>query len=121
MTKQEFRSYMERQFEKLRATSASGQAEYAHGQDAFDNFKRLAGMLNLEKEEVLFVYMQKHLDGIASWIKGHRSQREPVQGRIDDAMVYLLLLRAMADEEEGLTKEVPMPPLASLIPPPRVQ
>lgn len=86
---------------ELEKTSNSGQSEYALSQDAFDNFNRLGDELNMSREKVLFVYMKKHLDGIVSYLKGHRSQREPVQGRIKDVIVYSLLLWAMVNEEEN--------------------
>ena len=45
------------------------------------------------------VYLMKHIDGINAWVKGHKSQREDVTGRIKDAIVYLCLLWGMANEE----------------------
>ena len=44
-------------------------------------------------------YFMKHIDGIASHINGHTSQREDVTGRITDAIVYLCLLWGMVDED----------------------
>ena len=46
-------------------------------------------------------YMLKHIDGIAAYVKGHKSQREDVTGRITDCMVYLMLLWGMIEEEKG--------------------
>jgi len=48
------------------------------------------------------VYLLKHIDGISSYIEGHRSQREDVSGRIQDSLVYLFLLWAMIDGEKQL-------------------
>lgn len=77
----------------------AGQREYAHDEDnALANFERVAAALNLTREQVLMVYLLKHLDGIAAWVKGHRSQREDVRGRIKDARMYLALLRAMVED-----------------------
>lgn len=78
----------------------AGQKEYAHEEDnAFANFERVAEYLDISREQVLMVYLLKHIDGIAAWVKGHKSQREDVTGRIGDARVYLGLLYAMAREE----------------------
>ena len=66
------------------------------------NFKRVGEYLNLSEEKVLMVYLLKHIDGIASYIDGHDSQREPVEGRIIDSIVYLFLLWAMIDGERQL-------------------
>ena len=48
------------------------------------------------------VYLMKHMDGINAWIKGHKSQREDVTGRIKDAIVYLCLLWGMAETQHKL-------------------
>ena len=47
------------------------------------------------------VYLMKHMDGINAWIKGHKSQREDVSGRIKDAIVYLCLLWGMSEEKQA--------------------
>jgi len=41
------------------------------------------------------VYLLKHIDGITAHIDGHTSQREEVEGRITDAIVYLFLLSGL--------------------------
>jgi hypothetical protein len=110
MTQQAMAQLMERIFEELRITREDGQKEYAHAnRDAFSNFNRLADDLEIPREAVLWVLAMKHRDGIASWIKGHRSQREDVRGRIKDLIVYLCLLWGMVEEEEANTKTVDTP------------
>lgn len=89
-------------FEELRKLRAAGQAEYAGGEGtAFGNFERLGAELDMPRESILWVYAKKHADGIASWLRGHKSQREDVRGRINDLIVYLLLLRCMIDDGEA--------------------
>lgn len=79
----------------------AGQSEYAHDLDnAHANFDRLASALGLSPEQVLWVYLQKHMDGILAWINGHKSQREDVRGRIKDARCYLALLWGMVERGE---------------------
>lgn len=93
---------MNKVFEKCQALRGAGQKEYAHDKDnAFANFERLADDLNLDTEEILWVFLKKHLDGILAHIRGHRSQREDVRGRIRDAIVYLSILHAMVDDTYG--------------------
>lgn len=80
----------------------AGQKEYAHNdENALANFERVAEQTGMTREQVLMIYLLKHLDGISAWIKGHKSQREDVRGRILDARVYLALLYAMVEDEEG--------------------
>jgi hypothetical protein len=59
--------------------------------------KKFAGQVS--REQVLWVYTTKHLDGIQAYVNGHRSQREGVEGRINDAITYLILLRGMVEDE----------------------
>jgi len=65
-----------------------------------ERFNRLAEQLHMDRKQVLWVYMQKHFDGILAYINGFKSQREDVRGRIKDARLYLALLRGMIEEEE---------------------
>lgn len=88
---------------------AAGQKEYARNKNnAFANFERIADNLNLNKKEVLLVYLLKHMDGISSFVKGHQSQREDIRGRITDAIVYLCLLWGMIEQEENKSRNVVM-------------
>jgi hypothetical protein len=101
LEKDKFAKHQAVVFERCAALRKAGQAEYAHAADnTFDNFERLGDALVLPREKVLLVYLAKHLDGITSWVNGHRSQREEVTGRIEDAIVYLTILHAMASELE---------------------
>ena len=77
-------------------TRDAGQKEYAHGREnVFANFERGAKALEISREKVLMTYLLKHIDGISAYVKGHKSQREDITGRITDAIVYLMLLWAM--------------------------
>ena len=82
-------------------TRDSGQKEYAHDdEDVFANFNRVGHLLEEDRKKVLMTYMLKHVDGIAAYVKGHKSQREDVTGRITDCIVYLMLLWGMIEEED---------------------
>lgn len=79
-----------------------GQKEYAMDNDnVFANFERIAEQTGFDKKMVLWIYFMKHVDGIASYLKGHKSQRENIEGRLTDAVVYLCILWAMISEEES--------------------
>jgi hypothetical protein len=79
----------------------AGQKEYARkNNNAFANFERVADALEISREEVLMTYILKHVDGVCAHIKGHKSQREDVRGRITDIIVYLCLLWGMVEEDE---------------------
>jgi len=101
MTRNEVAELMQHLFEKeVMATREEGQKEYAHDDgNAFANFERVAEDLEMDRKMVLWVYAMKHRDGIASYLKGHESQREDVTGRIKDLIVYLFLLWGMILED----------------------
>ena len=95
---------------KITSARTEGQKEYAQDEDnCFANFERIAKLQGLKREQILLTYLLKHIDGIMSYVKGHKSQREDVRGRITDAIVYLTLLWGMIDQEEyiyeGITKK----------------
>ena len=92
------------QIQQILQTREDGQKEYARNIDnVFANFQRVGKYVGIIQEQVLMVYLLKHIDGIMAYINGHKSQRESVEGRITDAIVYLLLLRGMV-EDNGTSK-----------------
>jgi len=68
------------------------------------NFDRMASRLNLTPEKVLSVLLSKHMDSIDTYVNSidvtagyvGKPMSEPIEGRIDDAILYLMILRAMA-------------------------
>ncbi len=99
MRRKNFISLLESIQQEERDVLSDGFEEYAHKVDnCLGNFDRIADKLGITREEVLLVFLEKHMDGIVSWVSGHRSQREDVTGRIKDARAYLALLWAMVVE-----------------------
>jgi NTP pyrophosphatase (non-canonical NTP hydrolase) len=98
MVKDELEKLMIRVFAECNELREAGQKEYVGGEDAFGNFNRLASELGISRESVLWIDAMKHKDGIASYIRGHKSQREDVRGKINDLIVYLCILRGMIEE-----------------------
>ena len=105
MTREEHYHLMNDIWNKVCDTRAAGQNEYAADEEnVFANFERTSKSLNLSKEQVLWVFLMKHIDGISSYLKGHKSQREDVTGRITDAIVYLCLLWGMIEDKKPKRK-----------------
>ena len=91
--------FMDHIWQKITRMRDAGQKEYAHtDKNVFANFDRVANLLSVNREKILMTYLLKHIDGIAAYANGHKSQREDITGRITDAIVYLCLLWAMVDE-----------------------
>ena len=103
MTHLKMHTLMSKIIKIVESTRDEGQKEYAHDQDdVFANFNRVANLLEEDRKKVLMTYMLKHVDGIAAFVKGHKSQREDVRGRITDCIVYLMLLWGMIEEEDDI-------------------
>ena len=103
MTTEEFKILFDNEImPAIRSMRDAGQKEYAHDADEiFANFNRVSNSLNCDRRKVLMTYFLKHVDGINAFIKGHKSQREDVTGRITDCIVYLMLLWGMIKEERS--------------------
>lgn len=111
MNGEEFEKTIHVLHERLLRLTATKGAEYTQGRDnRFDNFERQAEALGLTREQVLLVFLNKHLDSITTYVKDRalgreRKYSEPMTGRVDDAILYLLLLRGMMQKntaaEEG--------------------
>lgn len=96
MKREDFLNFISAKLNGLVETSRAAQKEYAHGEEdnCFNNFNRASNEIDLHPMKVLWVYAMKHKDGIAAWLKGNKSQREPIEGRIKDLIIYLFLLWA---------------------------
>lgn len=105
MNTNDLNALLERTFVQMKALSSTKGEEYAGTEDRLSNFKRLADELEMIPEQVLMVYLTKHLDSIRTYIKDKASDRkrelsEPIAGRIDDAVLYLILLKGLVYERE---------------------
>lgn len=92
--------YLVATMERLIELTDSKGREYANSDDQLANFKRLATRLGLSPAQVAMVYLTKHLDSIDSWVSNpYQDLSEPIDGRIDDAILYLILLKAISNEQ----------------------
>lgn len=80
-------------------------ADYTIGTgDKLHNFRTVAGMLDLSMEKTWSVYFYKHVSAIFAYCKKGQVESEPIEGRIMDCIVYLLLLHKMTKEREREVK-----------------
>jgi ABC-type antimicrobial peptide transport system permease subunit len=89
-------------FELACNTSKVKGNDYTRGsEDVLANFKNVANKLNLDPKQVLLVYMDKHQDAIANYIKSNgQSESEPIKMRIVDNINYLFLLYGLIEEQK---------------------
>ena len=110
MTNEQFHGIVEKFFAFQKKMEETKGKEYANGEDRLGNFKREAIKMGVTPELVCHIYLAKHLDSIDHFVKvvqatGHEptNQSEPIDGRIGDAIVYLMLLYALTVEREAGT------------------
>ncbi len=122
MKNEEFSKKMDSLWKQILKMRDAGQKEYARtNDDVHANFKRVGECLGISPEKALMVYLMKHIDGIIAHIDGHTSQREHVEGRITDAIVYLFLLWGLLSEPKSLCIETPYPKNSDATPVPEFE
>ena len=96
MTNNEFKVLLGVQYAELLKMTATKGREYTNDNtDQLINFKEQAAELGMRPEQVLMVYLNKHLSAIKSYVRTGQVHSEPIEGRITDAILYLVLLRGL--------------------------
>lgn len=107
MNKFKFKELMEMTFDSMRKLTATKGEEYSRSADQLANFKRYAQDAGVSQPVVWLVLFNKHVDAIKTYVKAGETLSEPIEGRIDDAILYLMLLKAIiADNETRLIPTV---------------
>lgn len=131
MNFKEFEEHQEKLFNELRALRDTKGKEYAHDEDRFANFNRIAQEIKLvplnavlaplnnpnnktyteilaefangDPLIVLYVYLKKHWDSFTSYVMngGQTFSTESIHGRIMDLIMYLMLADGMITEKES--------------------
>lgn len=99
MTFKEADEILEILFQEEKDIAKTKAVEYTQG-DRLDNFKRIGREIGIPAKVVLWIYLKKHLDSIASYIKSGTTLSESIESRILDARVYLHLLRCIIEEDK---------------------
>lgn len=105
-TREQVELLMRSIFEECIKTYSTANREYASEANALANFEDAGADMNVPSEVSWWMYYIKHQNGVRSWIRGFRSQREDVRGRIKDMIVYLVLLWAIVEDREYAAKRV---------------
>ena len=97
MNRKDFEEFIEKEFEPAckNIRQAKGH-NYSGDVDAFLNFKKLSLMLRETSPKVLWVYLQKQLDAILTFLnEEYVSDTESIETRLYDAHNYILLLAGL--------------------------
>lgn len=103
MTPELWEQLLDEQVTSIRSLAHLKGGEYAGDVDRLANFRRNAEALNLPMSTVWGVYAAKHWDAITQFIKDtqagtSRPRSEPITGRVDDLIVYLILFKGIYEE-----------------------
>lgn len=95
--------------EEIRRLLVIKGGEYAGSDDRLANFKRGAELVGVSSLQCLFVYMSKHYDAVATFVRDDaagvvRPRSESIAGRLDDLINYAILAKALIKEKENAVK-----------------
>lgn len=113
MDRPTFEQRLEASFQRLRDLNSTKGKEYSGDEDVLADFKEVAAAIGITPEQALLTYMTKHWRAINSYVQRGRvlTASEPIEGRIDDLILYGHLLH-------GLIVDGWVDPLAVTDPPP---
>lgn len=94
-----FNAIVERRFEACGEMLGMKGADYTDGKDRLYNFKSVGGLCNTPALMVWLIYFLKHIYAIISFCVKGKVESEPIQGRITDAINYLVLLEGLVEEQ----------------------
>lgn len=101
MTTENFEHVVERQFDLCRELLIEKNKEYTDGQDERFHFFTIAALLQHETpRQALAGMMAKHTVSIYEMCNGGEYSLEKWDEKITDSINYLLLLKAMVEEEQ---------------------
>jgi len=112
MTNAELEAMMKETFEQLLVLRRIKSREYSEESDALSNFRRNGVDLDMPMEAVWKVYAQKHWDAVSQYVRDKtnhcdRPLSEPIENRIADLIVYLILFKAIVKEREDAERREP--------------
>lgn len=101
MKKAEFKELLDETHRTLCLLTSTKGEEYSRDDDQLANFRRSAAEAGITEWQAWLVFYNKHADAIKTWIRhGNDGPKgkgvsEPIEGRIDDAILYLILLKGL--------------------------
>lgn len=103
MNQNEFEKFTENFIAQTADLLVTKGLEYAGSADRLANFKRGAALTGCTAEQVCFIYLSKHYDAIATFIReGEKPGAEPIMGRLHDLANYVLLMAALVAERKDM-------------------
>ena len=96
---------VEQTIEEIKKLGKLKGGEYAGDTDRLANFRRNGTQVGLPMETIWAIYYNKHHDSVMQFIKDQRDGKsrdrlEPIAGRVDDMITYLILFKCMLAEHD---------------------
>lgn len=98
MNKSEFVLLLKETHERMCELTVTKGEEYAgEGQqrDQLQNFIDAGIDAGIRSDQAWLVHFNKHVNAIKAYIRTGAVKSEPIEGRIDDAILYLILFKAL--------------------------
>jgi len=83
--------------------------DYASDTDRLAEFRATAEAMDTSMEQVLGTYVNKHMRSIFTYCRGEELKGEPVEEKIMDVIVYMMLLFKMVQEKKEYTDSMDWP------------
>jgi len=102
LTKADVSEIVEHTMERIVELRAAKSVEYAEEDDGLSTVRSVAKRTGQRMSMVILTFMSKHLDAVEVHVRKNDKARqltEPIEGRIEDAILYLCLLKATLIEE----------------------
>ena len=108
MQREQFLKLMDETYDVLKGLNQTKGHDYAGDDDALNNFKSAGERVGLDPIQVWGIYFLKHIAAIETFVKEGNVKSEPIEGRVQDAILYLFLLLGLIAEQTP--KESPSKP-----------
>jgi hypothetical protein len=96
MTDGEFLQFIEDTLREIIALRQVKSVDYSDPDDAFSGLRRVAGEMEISEAKTLLVFMAKHWDTVRQYVnRGDGRSSEEIADRINDMILYLILLKAV--------------------------
>ena len=109
MIAKEFNELRDSIFNSCKELTEKKGKDYTKGDiDVLKNFKEGSECFGFRSEQVLAIFLKKHIDAIYNYIKTNgQSQSEPIEERIKDAINYLVFLQALIKDKNITDTGIP--------------
>lgn len=101
MTHEKFNKVVEEMLNTCKSTLVKKQDEYNLDADRLSFFKEGNELTRLSPERTLYMFMYKHIKSLADMVaSGQKYPKELWEEKIKDNINYLLLLRALLEDDK---------------------